>query len=475
MNGENKIQYNECKNWQIICFSLNTLIGNSFMLLMNFVSYLAVGEYAILTGVASIIITASRLLDGVTDPVIALIVDKTNCRFGRYRPMMVLGYILLTVSVLAMYFFCIGGNIIVFILLYVLYIIGYTFLNTASGGARSVITNEPTQRGQIGRWCGIMMQIVAVGFSFYMSNYLARKHRGINIGALQELAMTAIIIAGVCLVLSVLALRDKDKPEYYQGLNKESLRIKDVWKILKGNRNLQMMIVAASSDKLAQQTAGNAAVTMLIWGIVAGNYAFSGQLNLITLVPMILIMFYGTHIAMRKGSRNATIKYSLLNIASGFAIAALFVFGNPKMIGKSIPVTLVFLVLYCIYSGGKGVTNAVVQPMLSDVADYELYRTGKFMPGVVNAVYSFVDKLITSLSATIVGLILSMIGYADTMPQATDPYSTKILVVGLFIWLGLPIIGWTCSVIAMKWYDLDTKRMEEIQREIAEKKKAMKK
>lgn len=464
-------QYNKCKRWQLYAFSMSGLIGNTFMLLMTFVSYLAVGEYAILTSVAAVIITGSRILDGITDPIIALFVDKMDSRFGRYRPMMILGYVLLVISVSCMFFFCLGGNIVIFTLLYVLYILGYTFLNTACGGVRSVITNEPGQRGVIGRWSGILMQIVGVGFGFYVSNYLARKHQGINIGAMQELAITMMIISGICLVISILAVKDKDKPEYYRSVSGEALKFKDVWNILKGNRNLQMMVVAASSDKLTQQTASNSAVNILIWGVVAGNYAFSGQLGLLTLLPTLLFMFYGTGTAIRKGSREATIKYSILNIICSILLTAVFIIGDPTQIGKSIPMTAIFIVIFVVLQGGKGVTNAVVYPMLSDVADYETSRTGKFMPGVVNAVYAFVDKLITSLSATIVGLVLVLIGYKDTMPQPTDPYSNTILIVGLFLWMGLPVLGWICSLIAMKFYDLDAEHMKEIQRDIADKKK----
>lgn len=474
MNQSTDIQYNCCKPWQVLCFSSSNLVGNAFLLLMNFVSYLAVGNYGILVGVASIIITGSRIFDGITDPVIAFIVDKSDGKFGRYRPMMILGYIILTVSVLLMYFFCIGGNIIVFVLLYALYIIGYTFWGTASGGMRSCITNNPMQRGSIGRWGGIMMQILAVGFSFYMSNYLARKHQGINLGALQELAITAIILAGICVVLTVIASRDKDIPENYQSLSNDPLKLKDIWSVLKGNRNLQMMILAASSDKLSQQTAGNSAITVMIWGIIAGNYAFSGQLNMIALIPSILMILFGTQAAMKKGSKHATIVFSTLNVILALLIVCLFLFGDPTKIGSSLGMTALFLILWCLLAGSKGVTNSVVQPMLSDIVDDELYRTGKFMPGMVNATYSFIDKLITSLATTIVGFMIAPLGYTDVMPQADDPYKASILYVALFIWMGLPALGWICSLIAMKWYDLDSDRIKEIQAANAEKKAAMK-
>ncbi|MGY3715490.1 hypothetical protein ACWE42_08200 [Sutcliffiella cohnii] len=43
----------------------------------------------------------------------------------------------------------------------------------------------------------------------------------------------------------------------------------------------------------------------------------------------------------------------------------------------------------------------------------------------------------------------------------------------LFLAFGIPIIGWIISLIAMKFYELDDKRMEQIQTEIAEVKQML--
>lgn len=40
--------------------------------------------------------------------------------------------------------------------------------------------------------------------------------------------------------------------------------------------------------------------------------------------------------------------------------------------------------------------------------------------------------------------------------------------------VGMPVVGWICNIIAMKFYELDRERMVEIQKDIAEKKKALK-
>ena len=45
-----------------------------------------------------------RLFDAVTDPIIGALIDKTNGRFGKFRPYMVLGNVIMAVSAFLLYF-----------------------------------------------------------------------------------------------------------------------------------------------------------------------------------------------------------------------------------------------------------------------------------------------------------------------------------------------------------------------------------
>ena len=162
-----------------------------------------------------------------------------------------------------------------------------------------------------------------------------------------------------------------------------------------------------------------------------------------------------------------------ISIVSAAVLVLLFTLGDPTKIGTNIPFTILFLLVYCVFTGSRGVGNAVVRPMIADVTDEELERTGKFLPGIINATYTFVDKLISSLAATIVGLVLAAIGYSSSMPQIGDPVTGPILVAAMFIWMGIPIIGWACSIVAMRFYDLDPAKVEKIQASVSEKKKAL--
>ena len=107
----------------------------------------------------------------------------------------------------------------------------------------------------------------------------------------------------------------------------------------------------------------------------------------------------------------------------------------------------------------------------ADCADYEVYRSGKYVPGLMGTLFSFVDKLISSLSTTIVGLCCAAIGFKDALPTVDTPMSPAIKAVAMFCMYGLLIIGLVCNLIAMKFYPLTKEKMESIQAEIAEIKK----
>ena len=55
-----------------------------------------------------------------------------------------------------------------------------------------------------------------------------------------------------------------------------------------------------------------------------------------------------------------------------------------------------------------------------------------------------------------------------------DPATTKVFVASMCLSLGLPLIGWAINLIAMKFYSLDRETMIQVQKDIADKKEAVK-
>ena len=81
----NGFTYRRAKTWQIALASCSSGIGMSFYVLLGLASYVANAGYGIATAVVGLILTATRILDGVTDPIIAIIIDKMNTKFGKIR------------------------------------------------------------------------------------------------------------------------------------------------------------------------------------------------------------------------------------------------------------------------------------------------------------------------------------------------------------------------------------------------------
>ena len=61
-------------------------------------------------------------------------------------------------------------------------------------------------------------------------------------------------------------------------------------------------------------------------------------------------------------------------------------------------------------------------PMVADCADYETYRSGKFIPGIMGTLFSLVDKLVSSLASTVVSVVLLL---SDGVQDANAPRSSE--------------------------------------------------
>ena len=126
-----------------------------------------------------------------------------------------------------------------------------------------------------------------------------------------------------------------------------------------------------------------------------------------------------------------------------------------------------YVVLVVIYSGFQGISGNIVIPMTADCADYEVYRTGKYVPGLMGTLFSFVDKMVSSFAPMIAGIVFSMVGFKDHNPIEGDPVTRELLIGVVFLAYGVISIGLICNLIAMKFYPLTKEKMEEIQEEVA--------
>lgn len=464
--------------WRLVGWSCHQTASAVFNIAMMFASYLATGSYGVSVVLAGLIATYARLFDAIIDPFLAIFTDRIRTKFGRIRILIILGRTIQILSMLALFFWGIGKGAIVFTVIYCFYFIGASIGAIASHTGNPIITTNPKQRPIIFRWMMIFTTIIGSFTSLYMSNYLFRKHQGLNLGAFQELAVTVILIGIVMEIIASISISPYDRPGAFpQKRDGTNINFKDIWNLLKGNRAMQMYLISGVSDKIASQASSQAAITTLVFGIIIGNYEFSGIFSMIKLVPTILLLLYGTHLAGKYGTKKALVQWSSLSIACAVAMIVFLAVSDPTRISVSIAPTAIFIIIYLAYLACMNVTAACTNAMVPDIVDYELYRSGSFMPGVVGTLYSFIDEMVSSISTTIVGFCLAAIGYVSAQPQPGDPSTTSIFWMTMFLWLGMPILGWICTLIAMKWYPLDREKMVEVQtanRKIREEAQAVK-
>lgn len=465
--------YNRAKLWQIGCFALNNTATNTFFLLMMYISYYVNGIAGISVVAVGILLTAMRIFDGITDPFIGFFIDRTNGKFGKFRPSMVLGYVIMIISILVLFqtlhLVPTLMRIPYFIVVYGVYIIGYTFQTACTKAAQVCLTNDPSQRPVFSLFDGIFNTLLFAGGQFLVSNILIPKYGGFTQAFFNEFIMIAIIVSGIMTVLAVFGISQKDKKEFFGlGGNTPKVKFSDYVEVIKKNRGIQMLIFAASTDKLAGSTMGNAVVVVIIYGIIAGNYAIAGQMSVYIMIPTLIILFFGVQYARKMGQKSALVVSTWISIIFAVILGLLILFGDMKSLSfESLNVfTIVYVVIFILMNAVRGVSGNIVIPMIADCADYETYRSGKYVPGMMGTLFSFIDKLVSSFATTIVAFVLALIGFATVLPTVDTLFSPDILYAGVFLFLGMPILGWICSLIAMKFYPLDAEKMKEIQSEI---------
>ncbi len=78
--------------------------------------------------------------------------------------------------------------------------------------------------------------------------------------------------------------------------------------------------------------------------------------------------------------------------------------------------------------------------------------------------------MISSFATALIGFMVALIGFKEALPTIDTPATPALFWMGMFFYIGMPMIGWLASLIAMKFYSLDGDKMHEIQTALHERK-----
>ena len=171
--------------WRIAGFALNNTATNLYLMFMNYVSFYLLGFVGVGMVMASSFTMAMRIWDGVTDPFIGYMVDKTNGKFGKNRPFMVIGNIILAASSFIMFHFTHKlpegpARFIFFVVFCCIYYLGYTCQCVVTKSAQSCMTNDPKQRPMFASFDGVFNTILFTVLAIVVANIANRDRRHLH-------------------------------------------------------------------------------------------------------------------------------------------------------------------------------------------------------------------------------------------------------------------------------------------------------
>ena len=95
---------NRAKTYQLVLFPLNNGATNVYyVLVLSYIATFGSKVLALSMLFASVMVTGMRLFDAITDPIIGALMDRTNGKFGKFRPFMVIGNLIMAASILVLY------------------------------------------------------------------------------------------------------------------------------------------------------------------------------------------------------------------------------------------------------------------------------------------------------------------------------------------------------------------------------------
>ncbi|MBQ8093493.1 MAG: MFS transporter [Clostridia bacterium] len=486
---------NRAKLYQLALFPLNNGATNVyFVLILSYVaqfgsSVLKLGMYA------SLMVTLMRVFDAITDPIIGALMDRTSTRIGKFRPFMMIGSGIMAVSIVCLYILTpfipesmMWLRYVMFTLVYGIWVIGYTFQSSCTRAGQTVLTNDPNQRPMftIFNTVGSMLGMGVMQFMIPLvkSGFDVRDELGVVITSgyarpelYRIITPIGIAVSVLLTILAIIGIAEKDQPKYYGlgGSNPEKIKISEYVEIIKKNKPMQRLMVAGAGCKLALAIATNTTVLLALYGIVMGNYN-SLYLPMMVLGYVFAVPFFllSVRTSQKLGQKASLTRYVAVALICYVGVLALLVLSNnqnPAMMlsfpfngGGSINLyTILFILCFGIGYGAYYATADMPIPMVADCSDYETYRSGKYIPGIMGTLFSLVDKLVSSLAQTLVAFIFFAMAGLGELPTDATPYSAGIKLAVIVMFCIIPMVAWLATLWAMKGYSLTGAKMKEIQ------------
>jgi GPH family glycoside/pentoside/hexuronide:cation symporter len=421
-------------------------VGNAFI--WTFTSSFLVLYYTDSVGVSAAFVGSmmliARVLDGGSDLLQGLVIEKTATRFGKARPWVLFGALPFALSLVAT--FNVPGGLegtarhAYIAATYVfMTVVCYTVVNLSYHAMLARITLVQHERAVISTFRVVITLAAALGIAF-ATEPLLRAFGGVA----EQTSWTGVSGLYAALGLAFLlacffGTKEKVAAVSATGQALKKTPIGQAFGHLARTRYFYIVVLVNIVMAVFNGILGG---YVYYARDVLGNVGLFGVLSACTMLPIVLVAPFTPKLFQRFGKRNTILAGFALTIVCG-AVQCLF----PANVAVAV-------VTMSVRSLGLGPVMTASSTFPGDIVDYLQWKNGFRAEGIVSSVMSFGSKVGTGLGSAMLGWFLAAGGYAGELPQ--QPQSVLAAEIGVVV--VMPLVLCTLSFIGMWFWNIDKYR-----------------
>ncbi len=398
--------------------------------------------YGISAAAAGTIMMVARFWDMAIDPIIGVVSDRTNTRWGKFRPYILFGavpYAVLAILTFTTPNFGEVGKIIYAGATYVLLMTAYAMINLPYSALGAVMTDDTYERAGLNTYrfiAGFIGQFVVTGLALTLAQYFGGGDKA------QGFQYTLMLFAGISLVFFFITFKTTKERVQPPKAQKNSLK-EDLGNLFKNPAWVILAIVGIVSFVMfAMQNAAIAYYFKYYLGKEENVQLF----NVVGTVALIVALPLSKPLAKRFGNRNVFIGSSLI---SGIFFILIYLPGVTD-------ITTIY-VFNIIAKMAYAPAVPLLWTMIADSADYGEWKTGRRATGLYFSAAVFAQKAGWGIGAAIAGWILAISQFIPNVVQNDTAITGIKLLVSV-----IPGVLYMSCAIFMIFYKIDKKTTDQM-------------